>query len=235
MLGMRNTFAETEEHYQVHTEPNGDSDWVMLTTHKNALAFRVRACRSAHIILTSDPSQDPQSDEAIELIIGANQNSKTEIKFKGEVVHSIYSPDILDCKNYRSFWVTIEKDQLLFGRGHMHDERLMEYEWQDSVCCAYLSTTNEAIGEWLLYKDSGISFLEYVQYYVPSLAVVSLSVYTPDSFGYHPVWTAVADDQTSITFQVKACHDASLYLSEYAGITTSETYEIGIGTSDNTK
>ena len=62
-----------------------------------------------------------------------------------------------------------------------------------------------------------------------------MALYTPNVFGFHPAWMTLASDQTHVTFEVKACGDAHVYLAEYSGITMSDAYEVVIGGWDNTQ
>lgn len=145
----------TEQYYLIHTDSNLDYTRVKLTSHKKAFAFRVQACKQAHILLTSDPSDDASSPNAIELIIGDSNNQKSVFKVNGQIVQTADTPNVLQCTSPRSFWVATEKGEIVFGEGHAYDGRLMTYAWTEDFCCAALSTDTGFLGEWLLYKDSG--------------------------------------------------------------------------------
>ena len=58
--------------------------------------------------------------------------------------------------------------------------------------------------------------------------------YTPKVNDLHPTSISV-EHKTSISFRVKACQDAYIYLSEYSGVTDHYAYEIIIGAESNQK
>ena len=60
-----------------------------------------------------------------------------------------------------------------------------------------------------------------------------LEVVTPDEYMYETVWKSVKN-RDSFTFQVKACGDAHVILSNEIGQTDSDIFEFSIGGWNNT-
>ena len=58
------------------------------------------------------------------------------------------------------------------------------------------------------------------------------TLYTPSDKGYQYMW--MSSDSHFFTFRVKACHDATVGLSQEPGVTTDNTYEVIIGGRKNT-
>jgi hypothetical protein len=67
----------------------------------HSLVFSVHACSEAHLILTYEPNV--RSRDALELVIGRNGNTLTELRQaqQGVVLKSVSTPDVLDCKSAR--------------------------------------------------------------------------------------------------------------------------------------
>ena len=123
----------------------------------SALPFKVKACRDAHLAFMI-----PGIEIVFELMIGASDNTETLLKVKGSrVVWSTETPDILNCEEWRSFWVRIVKQQSLkkfdFGVGSTFgNHRIIhhiERNASDFETIAFASS-NGAVAEFE-YAESG--------------------------------------------------------------------------------
>ena len=166
--------------YSIHTEALYTYDRVLLTTHKNALGFSVRACMDAHLALLATPSMP--TDHALELVIGAYGNKKSFFRANGTVLQVVDTPNALDCECHRHYWVALQRGMMKFGIGDPYDKVLMEQSWNGGFYSVALSTTVGVVGNWEIYKDSGkvgvsqTSFLSPIlcQYYYYNLYLISV-------------------------------------------------------------
>ena len=90
--------------------------WLALRD-SDSIVFHVKACSDAYILL-SEMFDD--TSNVYEIGIGTDKNIHSEIRQKvdGIPYTSAWTPDILSCDEYRSFWIMwIEKMGLDVGRG----------------------------------------------------------------------------------------------------------------------
>ena len=99
---------------------------------QNAFVVRVQACRDAHIAL-SELFNNVQS-RTYEIIIGGNANMNSFIR-DAETFHEkirVDTPNILDCNNYRTFWVKWESDYTVtVGQGAVINRNTF-LDWNDA-------------------------------------------------------------------------------------------------------
>ena len=84
--------------------------WLAFTQYEKSLTVDIRSCAEAHLHLLSFYT-DPQS---YEVVIGAESNTKTSLyrETSTSVIHSENTPDVLDCLESRTFWISWENGHI---------------------------------------------------------------------------------------------------------------------------
>jgi hypothetical protein len=138
------------------------------------------ACRDAHVALTQqfDNLQSP----TYEIIIGGNGNKNSFIR-DGNTFEEFYrvdSVDVLNCNEYRTFWVRWNVDsRLAVGRGAIVNKNQF-MDWPDPQKRTFagltISTYYEQPGYWdFSFIDGAFYLLLVSTAYVLSLATVGIS------------------------------------------------------------
>lgn len=110
--------------------------------------FRVRACKNAHVIFSSDL----QGSINHEVIIGYAFNTKTilrQVQPEDADVVEVSTPGILDCYRDREFWITWADAVFRFGKGRFFEQMVIDYVVPDfqPFTSVSLSTSDETTGE----------------------------------------------------------------------------------------
>jgi hypothetical protein len=101
-------------------------------TSQNWVVFQVQACRDAHFAL-SEQFNNVQT-RTYEIIIGGNDNKNSFIRDYDTMqeVQRVDTLDILDCYNYKTFWVKWGLgDKITVGRGALVDVATF-LDWVDT-------------------------------------------------------------------------------------------------------
>ena len=101
------------------------SNQLYRTLHRSLLdaqgtVFKVKAAHDAMISLLSVPSNF--NAPSYEIVIGANGNTMTVLHLKSElndVIFQVYTPNILNADELRSFWVSWLDGMVHFGTGEV--------------------------------------------------------------------------------------------------------------------
>ena len=84
--------------------------WLTFTQYEKSLTVDIRSCAEAHLhlyLIYNEP-------QAYEVVIGAESNTKTSLyrETSTSVIHSENTPDVLDCLESRTFWISWENGQI---------------------------------------------------------------------------------------------------------------------------
>ena len=119
---------------------------------QNSLVVRVQACRDAHIALSQLFNNIITG--TYEIIIGGYGNMKSFIRDAATYDEhlSVDTPNIMDCTNYKTFWVKWDSDyRLTVGRGAVVGTDTF-LDWIDPQQRIFqgvtISTWNDAEGLW---------------------------------------------------------------------------------------
>ena len=84
--------------------------WLTFSQYEKSLIVDIRSCGEAHLHLQPFYTE-PQS---YEVVIGAESNTKTSLyrETSTSVIHSENTPDVLDCLESRTFWISWENGQI---------------------------------------------------------------------------------------------------------------------------
>ena len=120
--------------------------------NQDSLVFRVQACRDAHVAL-SEIFNNVQT-RTYEIIIGGNGNTNSFLRdfATGQEKIKIDTPNIMDCNNYKAFWVKWAADgRITVGEGAVVGQRTF-LDWVDPEQRVFrgmtISTWNGATGLW---------------------------------------------------------------------------------------
>ena len=121
-------------------------------TIPDSIVFRVQACRDAHVAL-SKYFNNVHTD-TYEIIIGGNGNKNSFIRDYATMIEKqrVETPDIMDCNNYRAFWVKCESSgRLTVGKGAVIGNSAF-LDWVDDEKRIFkgltISTWDNATGFW---------------------------------------------------------------------------------------
>ena len=137
--------------------------------NQNSLVFQVQACRDAHVAL-SELFNNIQT-RTYEIIIGGNGNTNSFLRdfATGQEKIKIDTPNIMDCNNYKAFWVKWAADgRITVGEGAVVGQRTF-LDWVDPEQRVFrgmtISTWNGATGLWdLSFLEGDFYFLYFSSY-----------------------------------------------------------------------
>ena len=76
--------------------------FIYLVAGKETVTFEIRACADAHVYL----HESSTSRTGYLIVVGALDNTWTQLYKEGVMVHYVSTPDILSCTQSRTFWLT---------------------------------------------------------------------------------------------------------------------------------
>ena len=171
--------------------------WVTVD-HLNGKSFAVKACKEAHVYLSTFYGYVEK--DAYEVVIGTGGNTRSEIRavVGGTPVASTVTEQILDCNAFRRFWVSWVGGRIEVGTGRIVGNFRM-LEWTDSqpISIHFFSvgTSDNTEGTWDVNTYEGDLY----------------SIHTPAVSQYSKFW--LIPDQNRFVFTVQACQAASVYLT----------------------
>ena len=143
-----------------HSRYSYNTSWLDVVG-KASFEFQIQACSDVHLALARIPGE--AAVQSYEVVIGGWQNSKSAIrKFPLESPPSFQmdTPDILDCGEFRQFWVSWLDGDVRVGRGAVvGEDELMA--WKDtsqphSVNSVGLSTATGSAGTYKIQYFEGV-------------------------------------------------------------------------------
>ena len=122
--------------------------------------FHVRACRDAHVIMSSLYGHG--DNNSYEVVIGAGDNQQTIIREAklGWTVSQKDTPEVLSCEQTRAFWVSFDGGRIRVGSGAEVYRQQMVH-WNDpsasphDVTAVSVSTGWGTSGEWTFAASQG--------------------------------------------------------------------------------
>ena len=128
--------------------------------HANVLAFKVRACSDAHVILSS--TQSASTAKYYEISLGIDGGRRSLLKFDNDPRDQVVSSTaVLDCKHDRQFWLHWDADTGLvrIGEGLLYGFNVL-LSWTNpdpfEIEAIGLSTKNSVPGRWRLLNNAGM-------------------------------------------------------------------------------
>ena len=131
------------------------------TTGQSSIVFEVKACNDGHLELCRAPWVE--FIDCYEVVLGGANNQKSFIRDRrlGPNRAVANTPNILDCKRYKTFWVSWIADQIAVGKGGaIGVNRFMS--WEDSrahpVNVVSFATGWGSSGRWRMRFLKGMAF-----------------------------------------------------------------------------
>lgn len=138
-----------------------ESHWLTSFTGDN-LVFKVKSCRHASLALSAFLGLSRPLTYVVS--IGTKANKETEIDWRiGDSTSrvSIASENILNCDEYRDFWVSWRDDMVRVGKGRVvGEDEVLKHEGSSdlkshSVHAVSLGTSEGADGHWDIANYQG--------------------------------------------------------------------------------
>ncbi|CAH1794507.1 unnamed protein product [Owenia fusiformis] len=195
--------------------------WVTVTGY-DYIEFTVKACNDAHILLSNIPGEIDEL--VIQVIIGGWKNTKSAIRTGRTVgtpiVKQTNTPNILDCNEARSFWLSWKNGRIRVGQHGLYQDQFLQWSQprNNPINSISVATGWGSWGDWRL----------------PVLMGQSSTLFTPNDYAFSHGYLEV-DDKTWMIFDVQACSDAHLALAATSDDFSKNTYEIVIGGWSGTK
>ena len=124
-------------------------------THREVFTFRLKSCRESRVLLSAVPG-DVSADNAYEVIIGAENNTKTIIRNVMNNDVSITTNKILDCDTSNRFWIRHTGNEFYVGKGEPYQNKFIDLQPQKVHTVQAISiTTNTAFGQWEFDQNTG--------------------------------------------------------------------------------
>ena len=139
-------------------------------TNQNSIVFRVQACRDAHVALSEFFNN--VHTRTYEIVIGGNGNTNSFIRDYATGVEKLKvdTPNIMDCNNYRAFWVKWESSgRITVGHGAIFGNSTF-LDWMDDEKRMFkgltISTWDNATGFWDFSFLQGVCLSQYITLYL---------------------------------------------------------------------
>ncbi|CAD5121951.1 DgyrCDS10412 [Dimorphilus gyrociliatus] len=197
------------------------SIWLGVTTY-DSYYFSVKANEYAKLNLASIIGNIKERDYTI--TIGADSNRKIEIAYKNEIKETRFFNNPLNSLTETSFWLSWVDENLSLGFGtSIGNYQLISWKRdKDDI----IPINGIALGAG---KDKPID--NSWKIIRPDYGEV-VDVFTPNVYNYDKTW--FMPQKEYVEFGVQICHDAHIALSQEAGVTNKNTYEIVLGGGRNT-
>ena len=146
---------------QFHTEEVYGHDYVWVTLDRDSFQFSVKACWDAHIGLARHPlNSDVDTSLMYEVVLGTGRNTVSGIR---DLKTNTYLTDdftggLLDCNEYRDFWISWRDELLMVGRGQLirNGTFLTLDAFNQTVKAVSMTTGYGDSGDWQVRKSAGI-------------------------------------------------------------------------------
>ena len=144
--------------YTIYTENNYNFDYAWMEPVGYTFAFRVKGCMNAYVLL-SEYRYDYHL-EAYEIVFGVYSNSASEIRrgLQGPVLAQAATPTIMDCENWRRFWVSwSDEGDITLGTGEVGTHSILHYRDPVPQPTNYISigTWNNVDLQWDIIQQQG--------------------------------------------------------------------------------
>lgn len=140
---------------------------------QTSVVFRVQACKDAHLALSE--LMNNVNTRTYEIVIGGNGNTQSFIRDYATMLEGqrVDTPNIMDCNNYKAFWVKWEKNgsgRIMAGQGAVVGQAVF-IDWVDNEKRNFqgftISTYDNAPGLWdfsFLQGDNHYLSLDCLKY-----------------------------------------------------------------------
>lgn len=124
------------------------------------LTFTVMTCHYAALLLSNTRS----GEYKYEVIIGYDRNRLVVVRdADGRIHHTIDRPDLLNCNEYRKFWITFTTGSIAVGTGSDFNNGFLNWVTPQAITVSAvgLTTGEDSVGEWLFDLNAGRFVLTY--------------------------------------------------------------------------
>ncbi|CAD5116870.1 DgyrCDS5711 [Dimorphilus gyrociliatus] len=201
--------------------------------NRHTFVFKVKACSEAHIYLFEYFPGGPLYEVHLGLGVQDNTWSFLDVyKREGSAIteqtkKDVNSPGIIDCSDYRTFWISWRHEEFAVGQGPIRNEQLLmtttlpryPKDYRFEVVEAVLTTMYGNTGLWQVQEGMAHS----LRLFTPS---------SPFNMRYNYIWKTVERRDGFFAFRVRSCQDAHISLALNQG---ERDYEVVLGSYYNTK
>lgn len=134
-----------------------EREFITVPGDETFMLFQVKSCGDAHILLMQS---NRTTEDSYELVIAGLQNSQSFIRDgqQGPALATTYHAEsLLDCKEFRPFWVSWDEGNIRVGTGLIVDVNdFISYAntTLTGVKHVAIATGREAIGKWMIYDNA---------------------------------------------------------------------------------
>jgi len=126
--------------------------------NQQIIAFKVRACAEARILLSEDPFD--LTTFSREIVIGGSSNTRSGIyDINNQSLLETSTPAILQCEEFVDFWIRWQSNggTITVGKGVIDVGVFLKYDDSDPhpVHAVSISTAQNNTGSWQLSTDAG--------------------------------------------------------------------------------
>ena len=131
-----------------------------------SITFSLKACRHVTIHLSGDYIEDslirPIRPIMVEFTFGSNGNTQSKIQLRtshpgpGSGLIVVDTLDILDCDNYRDFWISWDQNRFKAGRGLVVGEQVIRHGGKTMVKIIHGTYKIQRMLVWNGYGSSAI-------------------------------------------------------------------------------
>lgn len=131
---------------------------VSLPSDRHLYTFRVRACSDVEVILRAGSTE---GEEFVTLTIGAESNTKTQIKVDDQIVTNVSTPDIVSCTEHRSFTLRWYEETFEVYQYGISGRQILAYvgEHINHIMNVYditIATPADVMGDWAISQGQGM-------------------------------------------------------------------------------
>jgi hypothetical protein len=149
--------------YTVYTDNDYRYNYGWILPIRNHLAFKVRTCSDAHVLLSS--SLDMTGTTSYEIVLGGYNNLYSDIRrgLQGSILTQAYTPNIMNCNELLPVWIQWENQILEVGVGPLGAHTILRLDEPEvsSIQSASVTSWYDARGEYRFLESQGKYLLNY--------------------------------------------------------------------------
>ena len=148
--------------YEVYSNKTNEFTRIVMVTELDSLLVLVSACSDAYIILHESPGQVAEADNSYHIVLGTDNNQKSEIRKKGESpeTQTFDTPNLLRClPAAEMLHLSWREGTITLRRGS--EQGQVVFTWQDSnmydVNAVALGSRHDQMAKWTFQRAQGIN------------------------------------------------------------------------------
>jgi hypothetical protein len=153
--------------YTIYTDNDYRYNYGWILPVYNYLAFKVRTCNDAHVLLSS--SVDLTATVSYEVVLGGYDNLYSDIRRgpQGAILSQAYTPNIMNCNELLPVWIQWENQILEVGVGSLGAHTILRLDAPEvsSIQSASVTSWYSASGEYQFLESQGNYLLHYSMRY----------------------------------------------------------------------